>query len=184
MSDPESRNEALLGNLLGESNEFGEPQSANEAILQNILGANNVLREPQSRIESMLKEILDGGGMGGADMTVSLRGIMKSGTSTLSWAFSKAGTFYVTVVGAYNPLNSPTAIYRPTLTETAGAAITSSKIKNTSGIYAYKLVVAESETENDMKFSITSDKDATISIYYSASTWYADIYDTVPFKVN
>lgn len=41
---------------------FEEPQSRNEAILQNMLGAENVLPEPQSRIEELLQEILEQGG--------------------------------------------------------------------------------------------------------------------------
>lgn len=45
---------------------FDAPQSRNEAILQNILGANNVLGEPQSRIEALLMQILEQGGGGGA----------------------------------------------------------------------------------------------------------------------
>ena len=36
------------------SDNYNEPQSANEAILQNILGEDNELREPQSRIETLL----------------------------------------------------------------------------------------------------------------------------------
>ena len=39
---------------------FNEPQSRNEAILQNILGANNVLGDPMSRIEEILQAILNG----------------------------------------------------------------------------------------------------------------------------
>lgn len=35
------------------------PQSANEAILQNALGEENELRDPQSRIEELLLELLD-----------------------------------------------------------------------------------------------------------------------------
>lgn len=35
------------------------PQSANEAILQNMLGEINELREPQSRIEELLIELLE-----------------------------------------------------------------------------------------------------------------------------
>lgn len=35
------------------------PQSANESILQNMLGEENELREPQSRIEELLLELLD-----------------------------------------------------------------------------------------------------------------------------
>ena len=38
--------------------EFDAPQSRNEAILQNILGADNVLVESQSRIEEILQCIL------------------------------------------------------------------------------------------------------------------------------
>lgn len=44
---------------------FDKPQSRNEAILQNMLGANNVLEPPQSRIEALLQEILVSGGGGG-----------------------------------------------------------------------------------------------------------------------
>lgn len=35
------------------------PQSANEAILQNMVGETNSLREPQSRIEELLIELLE-----------------------------------------------------------------------------------------------------------------------------
>ena len=38
---------------------FDEPQSRNEAILQNMLGADNELGEPESRIESLLMQLLD-----------------------------------------------------------------------------------------------------------------------------
>ena len=44
---------------------FPKPQSRNEAILQNMLGADNVLEPPQSRIEALLQEILESGGGGG-----------------------------------------------------------------------------------------------------------------------
>lgn len=37
---------------------MNDPQSRNEAILQNILGADNELLEPQSRIEELLQDIL------------------------------------------------------------------------------------------------------------------------------
>lgn len=39
--------------------EFSEPQSRNEAILQNILGADNELLPPESRIETLLQMILE-----------------------------------------------------------------------------------------------------------------------------
>ena len=44
---------------------FPRPQSREEAILQNMLGANNVLERPQSRVEALLQEILNSGGGGG-----------------------------------------------------------------------------------------------------------------------
>ena len=40
--------------------EFAQPQSRNEAILQNILGAENELLPPFSRIERILISILNG----------------------------------------------------------------------------------------------------------------------------
>lgn len=41
------------------SKEFEKPQSRNEAILQNMLGAENKLPEPISRIEVLLLQVLD-----------------------------------------------------------------------------------------------------------------------------
>lgn len=55
----DSRNEDLLENILGGSNEYGEPQSRNEAILQNILGEQNELQPPVSRIETLLLQLKD-----------------------------------------------------------------------------------------------------------------------------
>lgn len=49
------------------SYEFNSPESRNEAILQNILGADNTLLPPESRIEVLLQillEELDGSGGG------------------------------------------------------------------------------------------------------------------------
>lgn len=45
--------------------DFEQPQSRNEAILQNILGAENTLPEPQSRIETLLIDLLNQLGGGG-----------------------------------------------------------------------------------------------------------------------
>lgn len=41
------------------SESFGAPQSRNEAILQNMLGANNELLPPESRIEVLLQLLLE-----------------------------------------------------------------------------------------------------------------------------
>lgn len=40
---------------------FDRPQSRNEAILQNMLGAGNELERPQSRIEALLMALLEMG---------------------------------------------------------------------------------------------------------------------------
>ena len=37
--------------------DFGAPQSRNEAILQNMLGADNELGDPMSRIEDLLMQL-------------------------------------------------------------------------------------------------------------------------------
>lgn len=52
--------------------DFEQPQSRNEAILQNILGANNSLAEPQSRIETLLIALLNMLGGGGDDTEVEI----------------------------------------------------------------------------------------------------------------
>lgn len=39
--------------------DFENPQSRNEAILQNMLGADNPLGEPLSRIEALLMQVLE-----------------------------------------------------------------------------------------------------------------------------
>lgn len=68
------------------ANDFDAPQSRNEAILQNILGADNVLGEPQSRIEALLMQILEQGGTGGgaslSDETPQMNGTAAAGSST------------------------------------------------------------------------------------------------------
>jgi len=44
---------------------FEEPQSRNEAIVQNILGADNEIPAPESRMETLLQQILATLGGGG-----------------------------------------------------------------------------------------------------------------------
>ena len=51
---------------------FEHPQSRNEAILQNMLGAENELVPPQSRIEALLQAILLQGVPDGAVTTDKL----------------------------------------------------------------------------------------------------------------
>lgn len=54
---------------------FDKPQSRNEAILQNMLGANNELEPPQSRIEYLLQQILENGGGGGGQSAIHVKGV-------------------------------------------------------------------------------------------------------------
>ena len=54
---------------------MNEPQSRNEAILQNILGADNEFLPPESRIEILLQELLAklGGGGEAAEVQVDYK---------------------------------------------------------------------------------------------------------------
>lgn len=54
---------------MGDYRDLGEPQSRNEAILMNMLGATYTLEDPQSRIEYLLQEILNSGGGGSGDVS-------------------------------------------------------------------------------------------------------------------
>lgn len=181
MSDPESRNEALLGNLLGESNEFGEPQSANEAILQNMLGANNVLREPQSRIEAMLKEILDGGGMGYAMKAITKYKSAK--TFVYTYKFSEPGTYYITQAAYRSQSTSSTSLTNVNFTATDGEAVTSTRYGSGNTVYAYKVVVTEDEDSDKMVFKLSSSA-GEYSAYGIASCWYPASFETAPVTIT
>lgn len=58
---PQSRNEAILQNMLGADNTLAAPQSRNEKLLLKLLGENVTIEDPQSRIEVLLKEMIDRG---------------------------------------------------------------------------------------------------------------------------
>ena len=60
-NEPLSRNEAILQNILGASNELEEPKSRIEEILQSILYDTEYTDEPQSRIEELLLAIKNSG---------------------------------------------------------------------------------------------------------------------------
>lgn len=63
--------------------DFESPQSRNEAILQNILGADNSLLPPESRIETLLQQLLAtlGGGGDEAEVEVAYKLINKQNVS-------------------------------------------------------------------------------------------------------
>lgn len=72
--------------------EFETPESRNEAILQNILGADNELQAPQSRIESYLQMILAmlGGGGGATEVEVAYKILNKQNISIVHSSQSRA----------------------------------------------------------------------------------------------
>ena len=59
------------------------PESRNEAILQNMLGADNTLGEPQSPIETLLQELLAKLGGGSGDPQVDYK-ILNKQTITIT----------------------------------------------------------------------------------------------------
>lgn len=72
--------------------EFETPESRNEAILQNILGADNELQAPQSRIESYLQMILAmlGGGGDATEVEVAYKILNKQNISIVHSSQSRA----------------------------------------------------------------------------------------------
>lgn len=72
--------------------EFETPESRNEAILQNILGADNELQAPQSRIESYLQLILAmlGGGGDATEVEVAYKILNKQNISIVHSSQSRA----------------------------------------------------------------------------------------------
>lgn len=59
------------------------PESRNEAILQNMLGADNTLGDPQSTIETLLQELLAKLGGGSGDPQVDYK-ILNKQTITIT----------------------------------------------------------------------------------------------------
>lgn len=72
--------------------EFDTPQSRNEAILQNILGANNKLLPPESRIETLLQMLLAmlGGGGENTEVEVAYKILNKQNISITHSSQSRA----------------------------------------------------------------------------------------------
>ena len=72
--------------------DFPTPESRNEAILQNILGADNELEEPQSRIEALLQQLLAmlGGGGDVAEVEVGYKILNKQNIAITHSSESRA----------------------------------------------------------------------------------------------
>lgn len=75
--------------------EFGEPESRNEAILQNMLGADNELIPPESRIEKLLIDLLEelqnGGGGGGGESVIAWKPTVTA-QGVISWTRTSSTT--------------------------------------------------------------------------------------------
>lgn len=72
--------------------DFPAPESRNEAILQNILGADNELETPQSRIEALLQQLLAmlGGGGDAAEVEVGYKILNKQNVAITHSSESRA----------------------------------------------------------------------------------------------
>lgn len=83
-----SRNEKILENMLGGSNELSAPISRTEKILQNMLGAEYELLPPMSKTEDLLQQILEKGGSGVPSQTKhTIYFEFEDGTNTTITAF-------------------------------------------------------------------------------------------------
>lgn len=128
---------------------FDAPQSRNEAILQNILGANNVLGEPQSRIEALLMQILDqGGGGGGGGAVDSVNG--QTGTVVLDaedvGASAVPTEVTVTTAGAVSQECADNTIY------TFTGALTSLTLTQATGAREYLVIFTTGSTAPTVTF--------------------------------
>lgn len=84
-----------------DTSEFGDPESRNEALLQNILGGDNPLLYPQSRIETLLLALLYKDNIDASanpNITAALDYIAEN------WASYSAGISHVTAIPAGGPV--------------------------------------------------------------------------------
>lgn len=77
--NPQSRNEAILQNILGADNVLEPPQSRTEAALTAILNGEEYTGEAKSRVEMLLKEISQ---QGGGNVDVEALAVDANGTYT------------------------------------------------------------------------------------------------------
>ena len=94
---------------------FPKPQSRNEAILQNILGASNQLQPPQSRIEDLLLQLLD--------KLAAMEGVVRYIGVTTTELTDGSTTNPITINGAsVTAVNGDTVFYNGTAYSWDGSA--------------------------------------------------------------
>ena len=81
--------------------EFGAPQSRNEAILQNILGGTNLLLEPESRIEVLLMALLKHLNINASDNANVMAALDVIKTN---WSSYETGISHISPVAAGGPV--------------------------------------------------------------------------------
>lgn len=124
---------------------FDAPQSRNEAILQNILGANNVLGEPQSRIEALLMQILEQGGGGAVNSVNGQTGAVVLDAEDVG-AAPAITEVTVSDAGAVSQACADNTIY------TFTGALTSLTLTQASGAREYLVIFATGSTAPTVTF--------------------------------
>lgn len=124
---------------------FDAPQSRNEAILQNILGANNVLGEPQSRIEALLMQILEQGGGGAVNSVNGQTGTVVLDAEDVG-ASAAPSEVTVTTAGAVTQECADNTIY------TFTGALTSLTLTQATGAREYLVIFTTGSTAPTITF--------------------------------
>lgn len=162
----QSRNEAILENMLGADNELTTPQSRNEKLLLKLLGENVTIETPQSRVETLLTEMIDKGFTAFTDDDVG-KVVAKEGDKYVLEASSGGGGSVTTGTITFD--EEFTLDNRYTVTHNLGKApsgvawmITNSTSVNSSGVYwgGYKI---SSEYVTPTQYAGTSYKVSTVN---------------------
>ena len=187
----QSREEAILQNMLGAANELEPPQSRVEKILQNMLGANHALEPPQSRIEALLMQILEEGGPGGGvdpeSITLVTLNVSQNGTTT-----APTGKAYNKVVAAvpnsYGASDEGKVVDNGSLvSQTAHAEVTQNGTIDTTTNNSVTVNVPQGITPTGMKTINISENGTTtedVTAYANAQIIVAVPIPTYPIAEN